>query len=95
MNHMHENEELNQEVLVRSAQEIIRYLSTIPSMKASFDSLRFPTELHLRSKLELIVGLIRGLSEIDEFHDLVSIKSERMQQLTKERTDLVAKLKID
>jgi flagellar biosynthesis/type III secretory pathway chaperone len=42
-----------------------------------------------------LVGLIRGLSEIDEFHTLVSIKSERMQQLTKEKTELIAQLKVD
>ena len=33
---MSENEDLNQDVIVQSAQEIIRYLSTIPSMKKSF-----------------------------------------------------------
>ena len=32
---------------------------------------------------------------MDEFHALVALKSERMQQLTKERTELVTKLKID
>lgn len=32
---------------------------------------------------------------MDEFHSLVSIKSERMQQLTKEKTELVAQLKVD
>ncbi len=49
----------------------------------------------MNSKINLAVGLIKGLSEVDEFHDLVSIKSEKMQLLTKERTDLVAQLKID
>jgi chromosome segregation ATPase len=32
---------------------------------------------------------------VDEFHSLVSIKSEKMQQLTKEKTELVAQLKVD
>lgn len=95
MTHMHDNEELSQEVLVRSAKEIMRYLSTIPSMKNGFEVLGYPLKMNIVSKIKLVVGLIKGLTDIDEFHDLVSIKSEKMQQLTKERTDLVAQLKID
>lgn len=49
----------------------------------------------LEEKTNLLLCLIRGLSEVDEFHSLVSIKSERMQQLTKEKTELVAQLKVD
>ena len=33
MTHLHENEELSQELLVRAAKEVMRYLATIPSMK--------------------------------------------------------------
>jgi hypothetical protein len=57
-----------EEVVVRAAQEIIRYLSTVPSMKKSFENLEFANTLKLEPKLKMIVGLIRGLSEIDEFH---------------------------
>lgn len=42
--------------------------------------------MDLNNKTKLLLALIQGLSEIDEFHDLVSIKSEKMQQLTKEKT---------
>lgn len=51
--------------------------------------------MELETKINLIVGLIKGLSEIDEFHELVSIKSEKMQLLTKEKTELIAQLKSD
>jgi hypothetical protein len=36
---------------------------------------------------------IEGLSEIDSFHDLVSKKSEKMQEMTKERGELSNELK--
>jgi flagellar biosynthesis/type III secretory pathway chaperone len=73
----------------------MRYLATIPSMKEAFEDLVFPEVMDLDSKVRLIVGLIKGLSEIDEFHELVSIKSERIQALTKEKTELIAQLKVD
>jgi hypothetical protein len=95
LTHLHDNAELSQEVVVRAAREIFRNLATIPSMRAAFDNFDFPLTYSLLPKTQLIVGLIRGLSEIDEFHELVSIKSEHMQQLTKEKTELVAQLKID
>ena len=44
-------------------------------MKDAFSDLIYPDELQLQEKINLIVMLIQGLSEIDEFHDLVSIKS--------------------
>lgn len=93
--HLNDNTELNQYVLVKGAQEILRYLATVPSMKRAFEGLSFPEELNLHGKIDLIISLIKGLSEIDEFHELVSIKSEKMQQLTKEKTELVAQLKVD
>lgn len=34
---MNDNSEIDEEFLVRSAQEILRYLSTIPSMKKAFE----------------------------------------------------------
>ena len=76
---------------------MLRYLATIPSMKRAFEdeNIYLAIELSLRQKVALLLGLIRGLSEVDEFHSLVSIKSERMQQLTKEKTELVAQLKVD
>lgn len=95
LTHLHDNSELSQEVVVRAAKEIFRNLATIPSMRAAFDNFDFPNAYSLLAKTQLIVGLIRGLSEIDEFHELVSVKSERMQQLTKEKTELVTQLKID
>lgn len=64
----------------------MRYLAIVPSMRRAFENLHYPEEYTLFSKLDLLLGLIRGLSEVDEFHSLVSIKSEKMQQLTKERT---------
>lgn len=54
--------------MVRAAKEIIRYLSTVPSMRIAFEHLRYPEELELTSKVNLVVRLIEGLSEIDEFH---------------------------
>ena len=95
MIHLNQNQEVTQELIVRASKEIIRYLSTIPSMKDAFASLAYPDELQLTQKMNLIVKLIQGLSEIDEFHDLVSIKSEKMQQLTKEKTELITQLKAD
>jgi hypothetical protein len=64
-------------------------------MRRAFETTLFPEALTLCGKVRLILSLIQGLSEIDEFHELVSIKSERMQLLTKEKTELVAQLKID
>ena len=72
---MNENEDLNQDVIVQSAQEIIRYLSTIPSMKKSFDDFVFPEKYNIDSKVYILVNLIKGLSEIDTFHEFVASKS--------------------
>ena len=47
MTHLNENEEMSQEFMVRSGKEIIRYLSTIPSMKSAFEDLDFPEEVGL------------------------------------------------
>lgn len=65
MIHLSENEEINEELIVRASKEIIRYLSTIPSMKDAFEDIIFSEELNLNSKISLIVKLIQGLSEID------------------------------
>lgn len=75
LTNMYENEDLTQNVIVQSAQEIIRYLSTIPSMKKSFEDFVFPEKYDLESKVYVIVGLIRGLSEVDTFHEFVAAKS--------------------
>lgn len=72
---MHENEDLNEDVIVISAQEIIRYLSTIPSMKKSFEDFVFPSKYNLENKVYILVSLIKGLSEIDTFHEFVAAKS--------------------
>lgn len=72
---MHENDDLTQDFLVLSAQEIIRYLSTIPSMKKSFEDFIFPVKFNLQSKIYVLVSLIKGLSEIDTFHEFVALKS--------------------
>jgi hypothetical protein len=55
--------------------EIIRNLSNIPSMKISFENMQPLTKLNFESKLNLLVGLVQGLSEVDSFHDLVAKKS--------------------
>lgn len=65
MIHLNDNEELSQEVIVRAASEIIRYLATIPSMKRAFEGLDFPEEYVLFGKTDLLIGLIKGLSEVD------------------------------
>ncbi len=82
---------------MRAGQEVLRYLATVPSMKRAFEDehICITSQLDLQQKAAILLGLIRGLSEVDEFHSLVSIKSERMQQLTKEKTELVAQLKVD
>ncbi len=64
-------------------------------MKKAFEGFAFPKELNLKGKVNALLVLIQGMSEIDEFHELVSIKSQKMQQLTKEKTELVAQLKVD
>lgn len=62
LTNMHENEDLSQDVIVLSAQEIIRYLSTIPSMKKSFEDFVFPSKFNLKNKIYVLVSLIKGLS---------------------------------
>jgi hypothetical protein len=44
-------------------------------------------------KTYILRTFIEGLSEIDSFHDLVSKKSEKMQEMTKERGELSNELK--
>lgn len=44
-------------------------------MKNSFKDFIFPSKLNLQSKLQVLAYLIRGLSEVDGFHDMVSRKS--------------------
>jgi hypothetical protein len=62
LTNMNENEDLNQDVIVLSAREIIRYLATIPSMKKSFEDFVFPDKYDLNSKVYILVSLIKGLS---------------------------------
>jgi len=62
LTNMNENEDLNQDVIVLSAGEIIRYLATIPSMKKSFEDFVFPDMYDLNSKVYILVSLIKGLS---------------------------------
>lgn len=50
-------------------------MGTIPSMKKAFEGFAFPKELNLKGKVNALLVLIQGMSEIDEFHELVSIKS--------------------
>lgn len=44
-------------------------------MKKAFEGFVFPKELNLKGKVNVLLVLIQGMSEIDEFHELVSIKS--------------------
>jgi len=44
-------------------------------MKKSFENFVFPSKFNLISKVQLLVSLISGLSEVDTFHELVSSKS--------------------
>lgn len=44
-------------------------------MKISFENMQPLTKLNFESKLNLLVGLVQGLSEVDSFHDLVAKKS--------------------
>jgi hypothetical protein len=42
LTHLNDNDELSQEVVVRTASEVIRYLATVPSMKRAFESVEYP-----------------------------------------------------
>lgn len=42
LTHLHDNNELSQEVIVRTSQEVLRYLATIPSMRRAFEDLASP-----------------------------------------------------
>jgi len=44
-------------------------------MKKAFEGFVFPKGLNLKGKINALLVLIQGMSEIDEFHELVSIKS--------------------
>ena len=44
-------------------------------MKKAFEGFVFPKEMSLKGKVNSLLVLIQGMSEIDEFHELVSIKS--------------------
>lgn len=52
-------------------------------MKKSFEDFVFPSSYNLENKIYILVSLIKGLSEIDTFHEFVAAKSEKMQNLTK------------
>lgn len=84
---------MSSDYIVIAAPEIIRHLSNVPSMKNSFKDFVFPENLNLKTKLRVIVKLIEGLSEVDSFHDLVSKKSQKISEMTKDKADYVTKLK--
>ncbi len=44
-------------------------------MKKSFEDFIFPESYNLNTKVYILVSLIRGLSEIDTFHEFVASKS--------------------
>lgn len=44
-------------------------------MKKSFDDFIFPETYSLTNKIYILVSLIKGLSEIDTFHEFVASKS--------------------
>lgn len=90
---MSEYKEMCSDYIVIAAAQIIRNLSNVPSMKNSFKDFVFPEGLDLGSKLRVLVGLIEGLSQVDSFHDLVSKKSQKISQMTKDKADYVTKLK--
>ena len=62
-------------------------------MKKAFETLNYPETINLNEKVKLIVSLISGMSEVDEFHHFVSLRSDKMQEMTKEKTRLIAELK--
>lgn len=62
-------------------------------MKDAFHNFEFPERLTLDSKLNTIMKLIQGLSEVDGFHDMVSRKSEKISEMTKDKAEYVSKLK--
>ena len=64
-------------------------------MKKAFENFDFPTYLTMETKLYVLLTLIQGLSEVDGFHDMVSRKSEKMSQMTKEKANLVTRVKKD
>ena len=55
--------------------EIVKYLIFVPSMKKAFDDFVYPTNFSLPNKLFVLTSLIKGLSETDAFHEMVSKKS--------------------
>lgn len=62
-------------------------------MKAAFTNFVFPEELNLQTKLQTLISLIQGLSEVDGFHEMVGRKSEKIAEMTKDKQDFVTKLK--
>lgn len=48
-----------------------------------------------KGKIHLIKELIMGLSEVDTFHDMMYKKTDKKQDLTKERNELIVELKRD
>lgn len=75
-------------------REVVCYLGEVPSMAKAFEGFDRTIPIsNLEGKLYILRNLIEGLSEIDTFHDMVSKKSEKMQEMTKERGELVSELK--
>jgi hypothetical protein len=75
LTNMNESEDLKEDVIVLAAEEIVRYLGTIPSMKKSFEGFKYPQDYTIKSKIYILVNLIKGLSEVDTFHEFVAMKS--------------------
>lgn len=62
-------------------------------MKKAFENFKFPQRLNIQTKTYVITTIIQGLSEVDGFHDMVSKKSEKMSEMTREKANLGGKLK--
>lgn len=90
---VNETQDMSADYVAMTAPEIIRHLANVPSMRNSFKDFSFPKTLDLGSKLKIIVSLIQGLSEVDGFHDMVSRKSEKISEMTKDKADFIVKLK--
>lgn len=61
-------------------------LEKIPSMAVAFDGLNRGVNIEtIGGKIHVLKELIMGLSEVDTFHDMMYKKTDKKQDLTKER----------
>lgn len=95
LNLLNDNDDLSRHFLALAAQEIIRYFANIPSLQKAFRNFAYPASLDLRAKVYILTHLIQGMSEVAEFKNLIGSKSDKIQQLTRRRGDLIAQLKKD